>query len=64
MADSEEFNKNLKAFDATIELWNSIPNNEIVLCEECVEWSDDDWTVSFACTRPEFYLSGDKNEKC
>lgn len=48
----------LKEIDNTIELWSSIPNTELVLDEEHIVWSEDDWTVSFACTRPEFYLSG------
>lgn len=68
MANSEEFNKKLASYDATIELWSRIPKTEteteVVLDEEHIEWSEDDWTICCACTRPEFYLSGgDKNEK-
>lgn len=43
----------LKEIDKTIELWNSIPNVELVLDENDVDWTEDDWTVI-----------GDKNEEC
>lgn len=43
----------LKEIDKTIELWNSIPNVELVLDENDVDWTEDDWTVI-----------GDENEEC
>lgn len=54
MANSEEFNKKIAVWDKTIELWSSIPKTEteVVLDEECIEWSEDDWTVCCSCTRP------------
>lgn len=54
MTSTEKLNKNLVLWDETIELWSSIPRTESILDEEeeCVDWTEDDWTVSFptACS--------------
>lgn len=43
---------NLKELDKTIELWNSIPNTELVLDEDSVDFTEDDWTVCSSCDFP------------
>lgn len=46
MTSAEEFNEKLLIWDKTIELWNSIPKTESISDEEeCVDWTEDDWTV-------------------
>lgn len=40
---------NLKEIDKTIELWDSIPNTKLVLDEDIVDFTEDDWTVCSSC---------------
>lgn len=35
---------NLKEIDETISLWESFPNEPLVLDEEQVDWTEDYWT--------------------
>lgn len=37
----------LKKMDKTIEIWDNIPKNPLVLDEEEVDWTEDDWTLTF-----------------
>lgn len=52
MTDRKEFDKMMKEFDKPIELWDSIPNTKLVLDEDSVDFTEDDWTVCFSCDCP------------
>lgn len=65
MTSTEELSKKILLWDETIELWSSIPRVSFVSDDEDVDWTDDDWTVSFPTACSDFNFSGGaQNEEC